>query len=156
MAVFLFFVALLSLSALQQGLYVLKQKGRKESLFTFRTMGLPILVLVAAIAIGVTGVVYRRALFVVFGFIAARTACKQLHYWSIVPGRQGWFFYHIENMFACCIGTVTAFAVTAVPRIFPQFDSLAIWIGPTVVMIPWMIWFIKAYEQKFGLVPAKK
>lgn len=152
-SVFLFFIAVLSLATLQQGLYVLKQKKREKPNKTLKARGLPVALLVVAVAIVVMGAILQKILFVIFGVIGIRTAQKQITFWTQgTSSPYSWWFYHLENMFTCCIGTVTAFVVTAVPRIYPQFDSVYVWIAPTVIMTPWMIWFIRKYQRKFSLV----
>lgn len=143
-ALFLFFIALFALTSLQQGVYVLTRKRKGEALFTLKTLGLPVALLAVSVGIIAVGAIYGKALFLVFGTIAGRVAYKEISYWR---NTTGWLVFHLENMFVCCIATVTAFAVTAVPRLFPQLDTLVVWISPTVVMVPWMLWFIRRFSR---------
>ena len=50
-----------------------------------------------------------------------------------------------------CIATVTAFLVTAAPRLFPDagLNSMWVWLLPTIVIVPWQIYFIRKYEKQF-------
>ncbi len=156
-AAFLCFIALFALTSLQQGLLVLKRKRRPSAELNSRTLGLPILLLLASLAIAVAGLFSRNWLFAVFGGLAAQTAYGNIQYWRTPsPHQYDWWFFHLECLFTCCIGTVTAFVVTAVPRLWPGLDTLAVWLLPTALMTPWMIWFRKKYEKKFGVTQVKK
>jgi uncharacterized membrane protein len=153
-AFFLFFIALFSLTSLQQGIFVFRFKRRSGSVLTLGSMGFPALLILASFFTLIKGLASQNWLFVIFALLAGRTAIKQINYWRNPPLRsKEWWFFHLENMFICCIATVTAFAVTAVPRIFPEahFDSLWVWLAPTVILVPWMIWFMRKYELQFGL-----
>jgi hypothetical protein len=153
-SLFLFFIAVLSLSALQQGISVFKYKNRSGSVKNFETMFLPVTLLLISVILVVYGVQIQKWLFIIFSVLGGRVAMKQLKYWNQAPAHsKDWWFYHLENMFISCIATVTAFIVTAVPRLFPQmdFDSVWMWLAPTIIMVPWMIWFNKKYEKQFNL-----
>jgi len=153
-AFFLFFIALFSLTSLQQGIFVFRFKKRIGKVISFGSLGLPILLVVVSALTLTKGVVSQNWLFIIFAVLAGRTALKQIKYWRNPPAHsKNWWFFHLENMFTCCIATVTAFAVTAIPRIFPsaQFDSVWVWLAPSFILVPWMVWFMKKYEFQFGL-----
>lgn len=154
-AFFLFFIAIFSLTALQQGIVVFKYKKRASGVKNARTLLLPSLLFLISTFTAVFGVATSKWLFLAFGLLALRTAYRQIIYWRSSPKHQrDWWFFHLENMFICCIATITAFAVTAAPRIFPSsnLDSIWTWLAPTAVMVPWMLWFNRKYERQFGLV----
>jgi hypothetical protein len=153
-AFFLFFIALFSLACLQQGIIVFRFKNRLSKVSSIGSIGLPLILSVFSILMLAMGLTSRNWLFVIFSLLAGRTAIKQIKYWLNPPAHsKDWWFFHLENMFICCIATVTAFTVTAVPRLFPSMnlESIWIWLPPTIVMVPWMIWFTRKYEIQFRL-----
>jgi len=153
-AFFLFFIALFSFTALQQGLIVFRFKKRVGAVLSLGCMGFPALLILVSVFTLIKGLASQSWLFVVFALLAGRTAMKQVNYWRNPPlHSKDWWFFHLENMFTCCIATATAFVVTALPRIFPQthFDSIWVWLAPTVILVPWMAWFTRKYELQFGL-----
>jgi len=152
-AAFLFFIAFFSLTSLQQGIIVFKHKIR-STVSTFSTLGLPIGLMIIAALMLLYGLSLQKWLFVIFGILAFRTGREQFQFWkNPQKHKMDWWFFHLENMFTCCIATITAFAVTAIPRLFPNsaLDSIWIWLLPTLVMVPWQIYFIRKYEKQFGL-----
>lgn len=151
---FLFFIALFSLTSLQQGIVVFRYKNRPGKVLSIGSLGMPLVLAVFSILMLVMGLTSRNWLFVIFSSLAGRTAMKQIKYWQNPPTHsKDWWFFHLENMFICCIATVTAFAVTAIPRLFPStnLSSVWIWLAPTIIMVPWMTWFTRKYETQFGL-----
>ncbi len=153
-SVFLFLIAVFSLSTLQQGIVVFKFKYRSGRDYSIKTLGSPIVVMVISMLTILVGLKTQNWLHFIFGILTMRTALKQISYWHYSPVHtKDWWFYHLENMFICCIATVTAFVVTALPRIFPATvnQSIIIWLSPTVIMVPWMMWFKNKYEKKYGL-----
>ncbi|NDG85668.1 MAG: hypothetical protein EBX52_11625 [Proteobacteria bacterium] len=153
-AYFLFFIALFSLTSLQQGIFVFRHKRPTGAVISPGSLGLPVALAGMCALTLVKGVATGKWLFISFALLAGRTVMKQIRYWRNPPVHsKDWWFFHLENMFVCCIATVTAFMVTAVPRIFPaaHYDSIGVWLSPTFVLLPWMFWFIKKYERQFGL-----
>lgn len=150
-AFFLFFIAVFSLTALQQGLFVFNYKKRVGKISSWASLGLPIVLINFSALTMAYGLATKNWLFVAFAAIAGRTAFKQVKYWNSSPvHKQHWWFFHLENMFTCCIATVTAFMVTAVPRLYPGMNSIWVWLAPTFIMVPWMTWFSRRYERKFA------
>lgn len=153
-AFFLFFIALFALTALQQGIYIFRHKKRDGRVVSIGSLGLPVLLLFIAFLILVKGFGSQNWLFVIFALIAGRTAVMKIKYWLSQPAHpREWWFFHLESMFTCCIATITAFTVTAVPRLIPgiPIDSVWVWLTPTFVLVPWMLWFRFRYERQFGL-----
>ncbi|RZA20053.1 MAG: hypothetical protein EOP10_18675 [Proteobacteria bacterium] len=149
---FLFFIAVFALTCLQQGLFVLRNKSHAKKTFTIGSLALPTVLVLTAAGILALGLRNENTLYVIFPVIALRTAFKQIRYW-LKPSlhTKAWWFFHLENMFICSIATVTAFIVTALPRIFPNIvPNIMLWMSPTIVMVPWMFWFIARYKKKFS------
>jgi len=153
-SLFLFFIAALALNSLQQGISVFKYKTRKGPVKKFEVMALPFILVMLSIVMLVYGVQMQKWLIIIFAALGGRVTFKQYKYWSQPPAHsKDWWFFHLENMFTCCIATVTAFIVTALPRLLPsiRFDSVWMWLAPTIIMVPWMIWFNKKYEKQFNV-----
>ncbi|MES2746080.1 MAG: hypothetical protein V4655_11675 [Bdellovibrionota bacterium] len=150
-AYFLFFIAIFSLTCLQQGLLVLRHKSRTEKTISIAALALPSALVLSAAGVLALGLNNSNWLYIVFSFLSLRIAIKQIRYW-LKPSihSKDWWFFHLENMFICCISTVTAFTVTALPRLFPNMPaSQGLWLAPTILMVPWMFWFIARYKKKF-------
>ncbi len=157
-AFFLFFIALFSLTSLQQGIFVFRYKKRSGQVLSLGSLGLPVLLVAISVVTLMKGIASQNGLLVVFAALAGRTAQKQITYWKNPQTHsKDWWFFHLENMFTCCIATVTAFVVTAVPRVFPSvhFTSIWMWLAPTFILVPWMMWFIRKYKLQFGLMKKK-
>jgi hypothetical protein len=153
-AYFLFFIALFSVTSLQQGIFVFRFQKRTGAVHSLGALVLPTCLLLMSVVTLFRGAVLQNWLFLVFGVLAGSRALKQVRYWKEPPVHsKDWWFFHLENMFTCCIATVTAFVVTAVPRLMPSAstNSLWMWLAPNLALVPWMVWFIRKYELKFGL-----
>jgi len=153
-ALFLMFLALFALNSIQQGMIVLKYKIRNDVFVAPKMVLIPILLFVFSILMWATGALVAKDLFSIFAVIGIVTSIKHFRFWMNPQKHpKDWFIYHLKNMMAACIATVTAFLVTAMPRLMPafKFDSIWIWILPTIVMVPWMYWFVYKYEKKFGI-----
>jgi uncharacterized membrane protein len=155
-AFFLFYLALFALTSLQQGLAALRQSNPITTNKSMTTLALPTLLLLASLSlfiISVTGKLWLNLLFAILGFVSAK---QHFSYWLrpyTQPGQR--IIYHIENMFAACIATITAFAVTALPRLFPVMDShkTLLWVLPTVLMVQWMNWQRDTYIAQTNQTP---
>ena len=65
------------------------------------------------------------------------TAGQQLYYWLRTPNeKMHWWYAHMDGMFVACIATITAFLVTALPRIWPMpiTNSPLLWMAPGVIL----------------------
>lgn len=151
-ALFLFFIALFSLTSVQQGLLPLRNKKRKERELALKTIGLPGLTLIVAILMEIYGFAFGGgALFIIFAAFSLRSSFKQIRYWSEPQAPNEWWFSHIDNMFVACIATVTAFIVTALPRFYSDLQgSVFIWLLPTAVFVPWNLYVQRKYRKQFA------
>jgi len=87
-AFFLFFIAIFSLTSLQQGIVVFKYKKRASCVKETRTLLLPALLFLISAFTAVYGVATRKWLFLAFGLLASRTAYRQILYWRNSPKHQ--------------------------------------------------------------------
>ncbi len=156
-AVFLFFIAVFTLSALWAGLTVLKFKKRNAPSQEFRHIGPPILTIVFAAITQMVGFKLHNTLLMVFPFIGYFTAKAQLEYWLKAPAeKMHWWYFHMSGMFTACIATITAFLVTAAPRIWPMqiMESPLLWMAPGLILGTVLSRWTVFYKKKFGDIVA--
>lgn len=136
-ALFLFFISVFTLSNLNFGISALKHKKRQAPTRSIYQVGPPLMVILLGMIAIAVGIHRRDTLliaFPVFGFVSAK---DQLSYWMTQPKKKmHWWYAHMDGMFAACIATITAFLVTALPRLWPSpiVNSPVLWIGPGVVL----------------------
>ncbi len=154
-AVFLFFIGAFTLCALWYGLVVLKFKKRREPSRTILHLGPPLALVVLALATQVLGVIQGNVLLIAFPFLGYLSAKGQLKYWLGSPSsRMHWWYEHMNGMFTACIATITAFLVTALPRLWPGSiaESPLLWIAPGVilgtVLNRWTAFYRSKFEEK--------
>src|SRR5687768_7715156 len=73
-SLFLFFIAVLSLSALQQGISIFKYKNRPGPVKNFETLVLPFSLLLISLIMLVYGIQVQKWLFIVFSALGGRVA----------------------------------------------------------------------------------
>ena len=133
-ALFLAFVGLLAANGAGTGIRVLRKKTRSTERPNVVDVGSSSVLLVAAIALGAFGIAQGSALYTAFAVLGIFLSSRQLRYWLTAPAtRMDWWYTHMGNMLAACIGTVTAFLVVNVPRFGLQRYALFLWLGPGVL-----------------------
>jgi uncharacterized membrane protein len=152
-AVFLFFIAIFTLSALWEGITVLKFKDRKTPSKNLSHIGPPVLTVFFGIIAQLVGWRFHNTLLLVFPFLGHISAKRQLEYWLRPPlTKMHWWYAHMNGMSTACIATLTAFLVTAVPRIWPSplTRSPILWIAPGVIFGTILKRWIALYKKKFN------
>ena len=99
-------------------------------------VGPPILLIALSLFTQVVGLKLGSILLIAFPFLALFSAKSQLYYWLTAPSsKQHWWYAHMSGMVTACIATVTAFLVTALPRIWdsPLAHSPVLWVAPGVI-----------------------
>jgi hypothetical protein len=149
-ALFLAFIGLLAASGASTGIRILRTKSREPTRAQAFDVGSSSLVLAASFALCGLGVLRHSVLYVAFGVLGAFLSWRQLRYWLRGPiTRMDWWYAHMGNMLAACIGTVTAFAVVNVPRFGLERYALFLWFGPGVLGgIAIAVW-TRSYRRKF-------
>ncbi len=158
-ATFLFFIGTFTLSALWYGIAVLKFKMRKEPSRSYLHVGPPIILIVLGIATQVVGLLLHNVLLITFPFLAHFSAKSQLSYWRSSPQtKMHWWYAHMSGMGTACIATITAFLVTAVPRIWPGpvSESPILWIAPGLILGTALNRWTASYHLEFGESPLPK
>lgn len=136
-SIFLFYISVFTLSAITYGLQALKAKNRKEASNLFIHLGPPITTIFIGVLIQGIGIKFQNYLLIGFPFLGHLTSKSQLQYWLKPPTlKMHWWYAHMEGMFVACIATITAFLVTAIPRIWPgQFaESPLLWMAPGLIL----------------------
>lgn len=152
--VFLFFISAFTLSALWNGLRVLKFKKRNAPAKQLAQVAPPVILLVLGLITQVLGYYLQDTLLIIFPFISHMSAVNQLRYWLSVPKeKMHWWYFHMNGMFTACIATITAFLVTALPRMFPEtlwVNSPILWVAPGVVLGVLLGKWTASYKTQFG------
>lgn len=136
-AIFLAFVAILTLSSLWYGLAALKHKTRTSGTKDLLLIGPAILLAVSAVGVMTLGYSIQNSLLTIFPILGLIVSRTQIKYWTKTPTeRMHWWFAHMDGMFTACIATITAFLVTAVPRMTSAayFQSPILWVAPGLIL----------------------
>ena len=153
-AAFLFFIAAFTLSSLWNGLRVLHFKKREMPNRQWAQIAPPIVLIVLGLATQALGYFHHNILLITFPFLSHFSARDHLKYWLGSPKeKMHWWYFHMNGMFAACIATVTAFLVTAIPRIFPNnsiAESPVLWIAPGLILGTILNRWTKSYRAQFG------
>lgn len=153
-SLFLSYVSVFTLSAIWFGLMSLKAKLRRGPSRSPLFIGFPIVTLIAGLFIQVIGLKFQNNLLIVFPFLGHVASIQQMRYWMrALVERKHWWYAHMNGMFVACIATITAFLVTAAPRIWPGpiTSSIWLWILPGAILGTlsnrWTASFKKQFEK---------
>ena len=149
-------ISLFASSAVWSGIRVLRFKGRKERHTEMIDVGFTAARIMASILVSAYGFILGSPLLTWFPILPVFTGAKEVQYWlKPAEHKMHWWFQHMSCMFTACIATVTAFIVTAVPRILGDYgQNQFLWFAPAVIMIPILQMMLAYYRRKFA-VPQK-
>jgi uncharacterized membrane protein len=83
----------------------------------------------------------------IFGILGGLGNYREyLHYIKGYTTKNGWLYVHISGMLGGYIATLTAFLVNVV-TFQPSF---VLWLAPTVVIVPYMIYVSQKFRKKFN------
>jgi hypothetical protein len=150
-ALFLFYIAVLTGSAVSAGVRVLRTKKRTEAHTHPWDIGLSSLLTLTSVAMMVYGIVTGTFLFAGFSVIGLVAGVQGLYYWLRKPAdRMHWWFRHMSAMLGACIAATTAFLVVNAPQAGFSRASLIAWFTPAVVgTIATAIW-TRYYRRRFA------
>ncbi len=150
-ALFLFYIAVLTGSAVSAGVRVLRTKKRTEAHTHPWDIGLSSLLTLTSVAMMVYGLVTGTFLFAGFSVIGLVSGVQGLYYWLRKPAdRMHWWFRHMSAMLGACIAATTAFLVVNAPQAGFSRASLIVWFTPAVVgTIATAIW-TRYYRRRFA------
>jgi hypothetical protein len=141
-----------TLASISFGLTALKAKQRKAASHSVIHVGPPIATLLIGFTVQWIGFKFQNILLLAFPLIGHGTSVLQLQYWLKVPKeKMHWWYAHMSGMFGACIATITAFLVTALPRIWPSplVESPLLWIAPGVILGTISSRWTAAFRAKF-------
>jgi hypothetical protein len=145
---FLFFVAILTGSAVSAGVRVLRFKQRTTPHVHWWDTGLPALLTLASVGMAVYGLRRGDILLMTFSVNGLATGVGGVLYWLRPPAsRMHWWFQHMGSMLGGCIAAVTAFAVVSGDNL--GVGGLAAWCGPSVVGTLVIAVWTTYYKRKF-------
>jgi len=153
-ALFLLFIATLALSSMSYGILAIRHKARKGPLTGTREIGPPALLAALSVLVEAVGLARHEPLLIVFPLLGLMTALEQIRYWRRAPAeRMHWWYAHMSGMGTASISAITAFLVTAVPRLVSEawFRSPIIWITPGVVLGSLLARWAASYRARFEL-----
>lgn len=151
-SLFLFFIAVFTLAALSFGISAIKLKERKTSTKSPYQIGPPILLILFGLITMIAGINRGSTLLIVFPLLTLLSAKAQLTYWLTPPKKKmHWWYAHMNGMCTACIATVTAFLVTALPRLWPTpfTNSPVLWIAPGVIFGAMLSKWTAKYQAQF-------
>lgn len=154
-AVFLFYISVFTLSAIAYGLTPLRAKQRKDASRALRHVGPPIATVLVGLATQFIGFKSQNVLLMAFPFLGHSTSVSQFRYWLREPrSKMHWWYAHMNGMIVACIATMTAFLVTAVPRLWPGpiAESPVLWIAPGVILGTILNRWTASYASQFEKV----
>jgi uncharacterized membrane protein len=145
--VFLAYVALLSFTSARFGVGVLQQKTRTAPHARAVDLAVPGALLTAAVGLLILGAVLRDALLLSFAILGWVVAVPQIRVLRRAPtSKRWWLVEHLGAMLISTVATLTAFTVTNAHR-FGDSNHLVFWLGPTIVLVPLMIYWRRLYEK---------
>ncbi len=136
-SIFLFYISIFTLSAISYGLTSLKAKQRKNISRSLIHIAPPIATVLIGLITQLIGLKSQDTLLVAFPFLGHFAAKSQFRYWLQTPKeKMHWWYAHMNGMFVACIATITAFLVTAAPKIWPGplAESPLLWMAPGIIL----------------------
>lgn len=125
------FLGLLAANGAAAGIRAVRAKSPVGGRGGWFDVASSVLFLVASIALGAYGVANGSALHLAFAALGTILAGRQLRYWLRGPAsRMDWWYTHMANMLAACIGTITAFIVVNLPALGWQRLTTAAFAAP--------------------------
>lgn len=134
---FLGYIAVFSLTTVWYGIAALRRKARTAAVSNLELIGPPVFLIALGLAVQLIGWQKGAWLLMLFPFLGHRVAQQEIKYWRTAPTlKRHWWYAHMEGMMIACIATLTAFLVTALPRIFEAgwLKSPALWIAPGLII----------------------
>jgi uncharacterized membrane protein len=146
----LIYVAILTSTSLWAGLLVLRARHRTGR-GTWGDAAHAVLLAVAGTFAFLYGALTRQPLFLVFGAIGALNGIGGISYWRRAPRPMDWWLAHMANMLGACVTAVTAFFLAGARHIGLPGDSIALWLGPTIVGAPLIALWVRYYARRFSI-----
>ncbi|MFL5308036.1 MAG: hypothetical protein ACJ8F1_22665 [Polyangia bacterium] len=145
------FLGLLAANGAATGIRAARAKTRPGERGSAFDIGSSVVFLAASAGIGVYGAATGSVLHLAFAALGVALAARQLRYWVRGPtSRMDWWYTHMANMLAACIGTVTAFAVVNLPALGWRRFTTAAFIAPGVLGGLAITVWTRYYRRKYA------
>ncbi len=92
---------------------------------------------------------------VIFAFLAVSDGRDFLKKEANSLKSKRWLLVHITRMMSAYIATVTAFVVVNLGDIVPQQWNVAVWLAPTVLLTPLIMFWTRKYSSKKTPAPVR-
>lgn len=92
---------------------------------------------------------------IIFSLLAISDAKDFLQKEPISLKSKRWLLVHISKMMSAYIATVTAFVVVNLSDVVPQQLNVVVWLAPTAILTPLIIYFIRRYSAKTTPAPVR-
>lgn len=153
-AIFLAYLAAVTLAAGWQGVWVLRTRNSPKSFRTPFNVALNALVVLFAVGVLTMGLMLRYAPFIALSPVGLIVSGGNLSYLLRGPqSRMHWWYEHLSSMIATGIAGYTAFIVFGGSRLFPGVSSspyyAIFWILPTMIGSPAIALTVRHYKKKF-------
>ena len=149
--IFLAYIALLSFTSAFYGWRVLKQKQRKTPHEGRWDLAVPALLLVSTLALAGYGLSTGFKLALYFVPVGLLVSVPQLRVLRSAPvSKTWWLVEHLSVMLVSCIATLTAFLVVNVGRLTGSSGSPLVWLAPTFVIVPLIIYWQRLFKAGRG------
>lgn len=150
-AFFLLFISVLTGAATWKGVRALTFKHRTAHHVVAADVMVAGLLVASGLLIASVGVIEGAALFIVFGLIGVANGSSDLRYWLRPPtAPMHWWFEHMNGMITTSIAALTAFLVQNAPRLGLDAFGMAVWIAPTLVLVPINVVWQRYYQRRFS------
>ena len=150
-ALFLFYIAILTGSAVSAGVRVLRTKNRTEAHAHPWDIGLSSLLTLTSVAMMMYGIATSTFLFAGFSVIGLVAGVQGLYYWLRKPtDRMHWWFRHMSTMLGACIAATTAFLVVNAPFAGLSRASMVVWFTPSIIGTAATAIWTAYYKRKFS------
>ena len=155
-ALFLAFVGVLSGSASISGIGAVRTKGRRAPTRNIALVVPPVILLVFASYILVTGVVTLSPIRLPLAAVGVFSALGRLRFWLRAPATpREWLFEHISGMGTTCIASLTALLVVNAARLGLTGPwGLLVWGGAPFLGGATLASYIRSQRKRFAPTPA--
>lgn len=148
-ACFLIFIAILSAVTAWFGIRALYNHRQKLRVGII-DLAASTMLLGSGLGLCIYGFTMGNPLISWFPLIGVSLGVQQLYYWLSPPrNRHSAIIAHLQGLLACSISTLTAFTVFGAPRLLSlDGQVLWLWLAPTLLINPIIIYFIRKYQKK--------
>lgn len=151
---FLGLVGLITLQAVRQIVAAPRRKYERAPRPEWIDVAVPATLAIGGAAAVATGIVSRHLLLIVFGAVAVINGVGAVRFARRpLPARMAWWYAHMGGAMGAIIAATTAFLVLGGRRfmgdLVPPQWRWALWIGPSLVVVPLFQFWIASYRRRF-------